>query len=479
MTDLRVLLIALPALFMALALPAQRGVRALTATGLAHTEPKLSPNGQWVAFKTSSAGVTALGLSHTDPGSKETYLYTGNSLTQFCWHPDSRGLFYQAGAAIRYIATTGGTPLAVGTISGNSPTLHGIHPSATYLIGVSNDSNFIYRIWRLNTDGRTNPTTIHTVPYDFLDSLTIDPGGQKIGYTSQPAGAPFAPVDIRRVDVDGKNDMSMSGGPIPDILRLIGLSRPKHLTWADHGKSLLFTGADRQIAPWQVYRVTETDPDPMLMTATDFFHTDPSVRGEWLVYRGTIAHKSTSPHDHTILGLMLPGGGGRVPLEPETDWVMIGAPTIDPLNQKVAFAGYPVGSAPGTRAEIQLIHLDRELRVYPRATLGRVLNFELPVGLGERGILFLSLNLLELDAKAQVSIPGIVYRVAVDPGAMILVMSGVGNGSTPLQGSAVIPLDQNLIGLEVYLQGLRIKPGTPVTGDLTRFVQLRLFDYRL
>jgi len=475
----RVLLTALAVSLTALGSAAQRGVRAITTSGVAHAEPRISPNGKWVAFKTSNNGVTALGIVHTDIGPAERFLFTGKTLTRFCWHPDSRGLFYQTGAAIRYISTLGGTPLAIGTISGNSPTLHGLDPTGAYLVGVSNDTSFNYQIWRLNTDGKTSATTIHRVPFNFIDSVVIDPSGQKIGYTSQPAGAPFAPVDIRRVDVDGKNDMSMSGGAIPDILRLIALRQPKQLAWADDGETLLFTAADLQVAPWQVYRVSETDHDPMLMSGTSFFHTEPSVRGDWLVYRGTIRHQSSTPHDHWVVGIMPPEGGGRVPLEPESDWVMTGAPSMDALQHKVVFAGYAVGSLPGARPEIHLIELDREVRVYPRATIGSALNFELPVASGESGTLFLSADLLALDAGSQVSIPGLVYRVAVNPSVLLPVVSGVGNGVDPLSVRAVIPLDQALIGIQVYLQGLRLKPGSPVSGDLTRFVQLRFFDYRL
>ena len=110
---------------------------------------------------------------------------------------------------------------------------------------------------------------------------------------------------------------------------------------------------------------------------------------------------------------------------------------------------------------------------------GKVLNFELPVDLGERGTLFLSLDILELDAKAQLSIPGLEYRVALDPAVLLPVIIGTGDGSNPLWASVVIPLVQSLIGLEVYLQGMRIKPGSPLTGDFSRFVKLRFFDYRL
>ena len=479
MSSSRVLLIALAVVLTALVSPAQRGVRAVTASGSSHTEPKISPNGKWVAFKTSNNGVTALGIVHVDVGPAERFLFTGKTLTQFFWHPDSRGLFYQSGASIRYISTLGGTPLAVGTISGNSPTLHGLDPTGTYLVGVSNDTSFNYQIWRLNTDGQTRATTIHRVSFNFIDSVVVDPSGQKIGYTSQPAGNPFAPVDIRRVDVDGKNDISMSGGPIPDILRLIELRQPKNLAWADDGKTLLFTAADLLVAPWQIYRVSETDHDPMLMSGTDFFHTEPSVQGDWLLYRGTIRHQTATPHDHWVPGVMPLGGGGRVPLEPESDWVMTGAPSMDALQRRVVFAGYAVGSLPGARPEVQLVELDREVRVYPRATIGSALNFELPVASGESGTLFLSPDLLTLDASSQVSIPGLLYRVAINPSVLLPVLSGVGNGTGPLKLRAVIPLDQALIGIQVYLQGLRLKSAGPVNGDLTRFVQLRIFDYRL
>ena len=471
--------IALAVLAVVLPLPAQRGVQSLTSSGLAHTEPKLSPNGQWVAFKTTSTGLPALAIIRTDGSSKESILYSGATLTRFCWHPDNRGLYYQRGSAIEFLLTSGGTGLSVGTIPGNGSALHDIDPTGTYLVGSSFDANFSYQIWRLNTDGKTNPSTILRIPNNFIDSLVIDPSGAKIAYTSQPSGAPFAPVDIRRVDVDGKNDMSMSGGPIPDILRLLQVSRPKNLSWVDQGTTLLFMAADRQNAPWQIYRVTDTDHDPMLMTDTEFFHMDPSVHGDWLVYRGTIRHQSQAPHDHAILGLMPSEGGGRVPLEPELDWVLLGAPSMDTGNTMVAFAGYPVGSPPGTRSEIQLMRLDREVRAYPRATLGKVLNFELPVELGERGTLFLSLNILELDAKAQLSIPGLEYRVALDPAILLPVVSGTGDGSNPLRASVVVPLIQSLIGLEVYLQGMRIKPGSSLAGDFSRFVKLRFFDYRL
>ncbi len=478
MSRQRTLTIAAAILLTSLSLPSQRGVRTLTSTGLTHTDVKLSPNGQWVAFRTSKAGAPALGLSHTSAGSKEIVLFSGSSLTRFLWHPDSRGLYYQNGARIEYVRTVGGVPFLVGTLGGNSPTLHTIDPTGKFLLGVSNDVNLTYRIWRLDTDGQTSATTLHTVPFNFLDWLTVDPSGKFIAFTSQPSGVPFAAAEILRIDIDGKNEYQLSGGPMPDILRLLKVSQPRNLAWVDSGKTLLFAAADVLPAPWQVFRISETDPDPLLMTSSDAIHTDISVAGNWAVYRGTILHKSATPHHHGIVSVMPLEGGGRVLLEPETDWVMTGSPSMDKFNLSVAFGGYPAGSPPLTRSEVQMIALDREVRVYPRAVLGSRLNFELPVNTGERGTLFLSTGILELDPKQQLSLPGFIYRVALDPAVLLPVLSGTGTGSGPLKAQAVIPNDPQLIGWEVYLQGLRVRPVTPAAGDLTRLVKLRFFNYR-
>jgi hypothetical protein len=163
-------------------------------------------------------------------------------------------------------------------------------------------------------------------------------------------------------------------------------------------------------------------------------------------------------------------GGGRVLLEPEQDWFFQGDPSIDVSGRKVAFSASVFDKNQQlTISQVYLVELDREILVTPRAVPGGKVDIKLPVAKGERGMLFLSVGL----APTPVPIVGFIYGIAINTSAMVLLLSGVGDGSAPLQLKDLpVPNDSKLVGVEVILQGIRSADGK--TGDLTRYVELQI-----
>ncbi|MCA8955798.1 MAG: hypothetical protein KDC87_06980, partial [Planctomycetes bacterium] len=427
----------------------------------------------WVAFKTDQAGVPALGIVHTTAPNSEAVLQSGVGLTRFVWAPDSSGLYYQDGSAVYYTRTQGGTPRLVGTLTGLAPILHDIDSAGTLLIGTRSPKVGDYSVFTFPTSGATAAVDIVQTTGYFLSSVAIDPSGKKIAYTSQASGFPHLPIDVRMVDVDGKNDVSLTGGPIPNTA--VSFSLPRDLVWADAGQTLLFTAIDPASFTWQVARVTTASPLPQALTGGPGFHADTGVSKD----RSTVVYRAITAHNYQVAGVCPAIGGGRVLLEPELDWNFTGKPSTDRTGFRVAFAGYLVGSMPGTRAEIQLIELDREIKVAPLPRLGASVTLELPVALNEQGTLFLSTGLLHPDptkGPTLIPIPGLVYKVALNPAVLIPVLAGVGDGKGPLSLNATVPNDPALNGFTVYLQGLRVKSSSPLSGDLTRYVELQFFQ---
>jgi len=442
---------------------AQRGVINLTATGVGHKDAKISPNGRIVAFITDDQGVPALGTIPTTKGNKESILVKSAKLITFHWRADSTGIYYQDDASINFITSFGGTPKQVTKVSGNNVRFLAVDPKGLFLMGTRADAARANAIFTVQTNGATLAKDVLSSKNDFFDHLVVDPSGTKFAYTSQPTSVQFSPVDVRLADADGKNDKSLSNGGLTGVL-------PNSLSWADNGTTLLFSGT--HLGTPQIMRLTTTNSTPVILTDGPQVHLRSSVSPDlgWVVYA------ATTLHGHFVPGLMPVSGGGRILLEPEQNWIMSGAPTVDLGSLRVAFAAKPTGipSVP----EIQLIEFDREVVVKPRAELGKSVTFELPVALGERGTLFASTGLLHPDPKkgaTLVKLPGIEYAVALDPRVLLLVLSGVGDGKAPLSVNATVPNDTALLGFTVYLQGLRVKSTNPDKGDLTRYVELQFF----
>ncbi|MHC4076861.1 MAG: hypothetical protein ACYST0_00315, partial [Planctomycetota bacterium] len=243
-------------------------------------------------------------------------------------------------------------------------------------------------------------------------------------------------------------------------------SPTRNLAWADAGTTAIFTTVVTTTSTtWQIGRLTAASSNVELLTGGLRNHQR-SVTGGNLAW---IAFQSGTVGFRQVPAVIPSAGGGRVPLEPEQDWVFQGDPSIDAAGQKVAFAASVYVGGKLTTSQIYLVELDREVVVSPRAVPGGKIDIKLPVDKGEKGMLFVSLALL----PKPVPIVGFTYGVAINTNAMVQMINGVGDGTTPLQIlNLPIPNDSNLKGIEVFLQGIRSKDGN--TGDLTRYVELEV-----
>lgn len=449
---------------LAVSLPAQRGVRTLTSVGASNVQ--VSPNGNWVAFKTSANGTSALGIISVVANSKPSNIVVDKSLTNYIWAPNSAGLYYQIASTINYVRSVGGTPKLIVKVSGINPRLYGVDAKDKFLFGTRSDTKGGNAIFTVPTDSSANAKDILTNAGNFFAHLVIDPTAARFAYTSQLTQFPHSPIDIRAVGVDGKNDASLSGGAMPRTGVNVGL--PRSLAWTD-SSSVLFVAVDTSKTTWEVMRVTTAGkaPIPMTLPKQHFQRLSVSRDLSLVVTMGSTLQGNVVP-------IVMPAkGGARIPLEPETSWVFAGPPSIDSGGLKVAFGAYKAGTT-GGRPEVQLIELDREIIVAPRPALKVQLTFKLPLLFGERGTLFLSTGLLPNDPKKQIAVPGYAYAIAIDPNFILPLISGVGGGA-PLSFQATVPNDTALIGYTVYLQGVRLRAGSPVKGDFTRYAELQFF----
>ncbi len=438
-------------------LPSQREVKVLTKGNEAHFDARISPDGKTVAFR----GAQKIGVVGVDGGT-ETTVAQGSNLGGFLWSPNSAGIYYLDGATVKFVSKSGGNALTIGGGKG-AMFLWAVDTSDKTIYGSRADSNNDYYVFSLATSGSASPKDIVSIASGYwVDQVAVDPSGTKLAYLVSLQGV-HRPKDLRVANADGSNEKSWSGGE-----KLASTTR--NLAWADAGTTATFTTLVTNFSlTWQIGRLTAASTNVEYLTSEPRHHQRSSVAANlsWIVFQAEVLDLTGT---RQVPAVIPGGGGGRVLLEPANSWVFQGDPSIDGAGQKVAFAAsYYDEKNNLTTAQVYLVQLDREVVIAPRAAPGTKINMSLPVDKGEQGMLFLSLN-VQLQPFP---IPGFTYGVALDTGVMVQLLSGVGDGSSPLQlQNVAIPNDINLKGVEVYVQGIRSPNGR--TGDLTRYVELQV-----
>ncbi len=444
----------LAALVVSASLPCQRQVKQLTKRKEPHFDAQISPNGTLVAFK----GKQKIGIVDVG-GNKETDVATGTGLGSFVWAPNNSGLYFLDGTTVKFVPKNGGTPSTIGTGKGTM-ILGCVDRTDKAIYGTRRDSNGNWYVFSLATSGSASPQDIVSIASNhWVEGVCVDFANKKLAYFVSLQGV-HKPKDLLVADVDGKNEKSWSGGQ-----KLQPATR--NLAWADAGTTVVFTTivGNPQIT-WQLARLTAATTTPQYLTGAPRNHQRSATSGNlsWIVMEAETVGSRKVP------AVIPSAGGGRVPLEPERDWVFQGDPSMDLAAKKVAFAASFLDEMKKlTISQVYLIELDREVVVTPRAVPGGNVDIKLPVEKGERGMLFLSIGLIQKP----VPIVGFTYGIAINTNAMALMLTGVGDGNGPLQlKNVAVPNDSKLTGVEVFLQGIRSPDGR--TGDLTRYVELQI-----
>jgi hypothetical protein len=167
---------------------------------------------------------------------------------------------------------------------------------------------------------------------------------------------------------------------------------------------------------------------------------------------------------NTLSPALMPAeGGGIVFLDPSRSITFTSPLSTDDTGQRVVFSGTIAGAA---QSQVLGVEMSRDLRVFPRAVPGGPLNIELPAAAGETGFVFASLGVL----ADPLVLPGFVGGFYLDPAVLVLLLSGLGNGSGPIRTTIGLPSDPGIAGVNLYLQGVRLL----TSAELTRYVELQI-----
>lgn len=472
--------IAIPLLLaMAASLPSQRGIRTLTPALSAVSDAQLSPDGSRVAFRYTEGNKVGVGVVGTGTNPKPSKLYASTRFANFFWSPSNNGLYFAEGrdssnsAELAFVDANNSSLRSIRKISGNEVRVLAMDAAGIWCYGTRRSVND-YSIFRVRTDGTTAPQDVVAAKGIYYDNVVVDRSGSKLAYTEQGSGLPHAPIEVRVADVDGQNQVGVSGGALPRSGA--NLFQPRNLCWLDAGQTLVFSAIDQTIFRGGIFRLAVGgNGDPVALTggAQNFRLSCVSGDGRWIVAA------ATSKFGHEAPMLIPTTGGGRVMLEHAKPQVIAGAPSIDFLSTKVAFCGYE--QVPNGSPQVQLIELDRELRVLPRCEVGANMSFSVPPLMkGERGIIFAGVDLLDPDTlspRPEIQLPGMLGKISLDPIVLLPLVAGVGDGSNnPLSLQVTVPAVSGLSGTTIYLQTMRVDTTSSSTqGDFGRYVELYCF----
>ncbi len=429
-------------------LPCQRDVRAITTDADAKQDAAISPDGNYVAYRgPSKIGVVA--FTGGIPGT----LVQGANLGSFLWAPNSTGIYYLDGAAVRFVARTGGNPKNIGTLSGQQHRLWDVSSDDATLFGSRYDSQTgTYYLFTLATSGATAPKDIVSSQF-VVDGVKLCPDRSKILYRSY-SPQPFQPRELFRANPDGSGPNSMTNGAINGNL--------EDAVWLDNGLNAGINLQSPTTLLSQLALVENNTQTVKLLTDGSRIRRYSSISGnrKWWVCQA-----QNSPGGGTV-AVMPVFGSGLIFLDAKKSFQFNGYPSISFNGERVAFAGVDT-SNPGT-SQVFVGSLDREYEVTPRAAIGQNITLTLPLRQSEIGSMYVG----GLLTTTPITIPSLVGEFWLDLSLMLPLISGIGNGSTPLTLTAPVPNDPGFQNIDLYFQGIRFLVSS---GDFTRFATVRIF----
>lgn len=448
--------VLLGSLLCALATPTaaqQRTLVPVTSSGEDHSNPVPSPNGQLVAYR----GPSKIAVVPWNGGAEVT-LASGTNLGSFVWTPDSRGIYYLEGTLVNFVAAGGGLPRQVYALPELSHQIWDIKNDESELVCswlyVRNNGSTTVRethVFMLRADGTAAPRVIAQSVL-AIDGVQLSPDEQRLLWRQYDT-TPFTPRDYVVANVDGSNQVSLTGGTG------FGLN-PSFPVWDATGTGVFCWRTDINLGRPVIERFAlPGNARTVLSTPAGARELSVSADGAWIICQGYWAPGATwTP-------MLIPAtGGGHVYLDTSRPLGFSGAPQVS-VSDRVVMAGR-LGTS--QISQVLRCELAREMLVRPRAEVGGSVTIELPVLPGESGVIVLSSTLL----PTPVELPGFAGSFQLDPAGMVTLLSGVGNGA-PLGMTLPIPNVNFLRRKSAYLQALRLLSLSQ--GDFTRLVELPIF----
>jgi hypothetical protein len=425
-----------------------RPVQIISRSAEIHRAAAISPDGTLVAFA-GSGRIGAVDIG----GAADRTLVSSATLGTFVWAADSTGVFFVDGTAVKFVGRNGGNPVTLSTPAGSAVWLWDVSPDNRVLYGTRYDPGpMMFHLFTLGTSG-TSSAMDRLSSFDSISDVRLDPSRAYLLFRSAP-NMPAAMVSYWRVDVDGRNPIDLFGQPVGTF----GASG----RWLDAGDTIVFDGVIPGVG-LQLLRLNRTRQ--LLEPMTSFSaHQRANLAGDqsWLVLESVDGIGGNSP------GLLPPDGGAVVQLSFGTAYQYTSSPTIDAQGRFVVFSAsrmLPMGSE---NAKIFKITLDRELRIHPRAEIGRAVSMELPVASNEWGLIMLSGGM----STTPFTIPGIADEFWLDASFSILQLAPPTGGLVTFQ--LPIPAIPQLRGIRLFTQGARVNP-TTTTGDFGRLTVFTIF----
>jgi hypothetical protein len=429
----------------------------ITSTPRPHLDAAICADGSHVAFR---VGAQALGVVDTMTAVESTlHTSAASGITSFVWSTNNTDVFFADGNTIQRVNVNGGAASVVASpIAGGNVRVFCFDAAANLLFGTRTDPA-VNRTWifRVSTTGAPMPTDIH-FENGTIDEVRLDDSGQYLLFRTW-TGAQPVPSTFRRYDLVANtvvtmttfNDLAESPQwAIAPIFFVVAVRSPTH--------------AVQQVALVTIGNV-------------DFLTDDTAPHRRLYGAPGSelVAHETTSPTGGgTTIGFVPNHGGGVVMLHAgQPLWLNGGASTgglsFDDGETMVAFSA--AASATDPNPQVWLEHIHEEIHVHPKVLAGAQFTMELHVDLNEIGAVAVADGL----AAAPLSVPGIGgdFWLAVGPGRLQTVLSGIGNGMTPLAATWSVPPSPLLVGLRLWFQGVRFD--ATFAGEFTRFGYFEIF----
>ena len=419
------------------ALPSQE--RVLTKVQRPYLDARLSPDGKWVAYQANGILYT---LASSGAGSElRAYKPTNpkaGAVTYF-WESNSASLVVYADARLIRVSRDGTTVRLIADLK-NRNVRDFYTTDGVWVFGVRNVQNktIITRI-RIN-DGKSEDI-VSTVP--GVSDLDIDSGRKRLLIT---ATVFLFQYQFFACDLDGKNLLALNSKALTSVTnRGRWLEGTKTLVFENNGQ-VGSRGAGQQL--W-VMQSASGNARPMTWSeriAPLRWRGHPAVSGDgkW------VAAIEFEPGKSTQRAALVPAEGGGI---------MVLSPTLTKGDGRVQISNdgsslvYVGTTDPKQEAVVRRYDVDRPARLTPTMRPGTTGQVELPLGSKELGVLFLGFG----EASKPLKLPGLTGEFGLDLSkGMLMLYAGAASN---LKGPFVIPNDNKLLGLTIFVQPMRLLTG--------------------
>ncbi len=382
----------------------------LTKTPVSETSPKLSPDGNWLAFQRGQGDLVVMNMETRE----ERTLVSSWNLGNIVWSPDSRWLAYDMSdenynSDVWVVSREGGEPVNISRHPRNdsAPSWSADGRALVFLSERDNDALNIYHVYlrqqdfeRTRADREDAEDDKHDAPKkaeEKKDPLTVQIDFEDIhlrirAVTRYPDGVQEAVISpdgeqiAYRTAYQGQSDLYVIKWDSTDERRLTtGGQSPTNIQWSKDGKTLYFLSRgrlNRISASGGTAQATRTDAritinvpaennyllDAAWRTLNETFY-DPNFHGtNWSAmrekYRPYLAHAHTD-RDLTIVMLMMLGelksshlsfskGAGEPTGEARSETGMLGVVFSNRRDGEGLLIERVIPNTPATRHDVNL-----------------------------------------------------------------------------------------------------------------------------